>query len=681
MPVSERPFPRLLELLALCSLAIAEPVLRVFGQSPTTFLANDVTGLHVVWFALLVGFAPPLVLFAIEQTVDRLTGAGPLALIHRIFLAILAGSASMGLLARFTGLALPTMIVIAAIVGLLFLQVFERVDPARDWVRMLSVGPFVFVGLFLFASPAGDLVDQVAVAPVPLERDDEAGPSGAETDPLPDVVLVVFDELPLVSLLDGSGSIDAGLYPNFGRLASTSTWFRNTITVSDNTRFAVPAALSGQMPPPGDLAPTAQNHPETIFTLLGDAYRLDVWERLQLCPVQLCPRSSSGSLTDLLGDAGEVLNEQLDGEPEPPPPLAALGDRDESLAQADRLESFVEALAPADDGRPTLHFIHVLLPHRPWQLMPSGAAYADPAPVYGMELEPLVTWGGEELADLGRRRHGLQLQYADLQLGGILDHLESQGRFDETVVAVTADHGIGFIPGGSIRDFELMTAPEVAWVPMLVKGSDQTEPFVSDAPATTLDLVPTLAERIGVVVPWETDGRPLAPDEIVPAERSFSDLSRGGELDRRIVPVPDSLFAEVLRWDPIGWGTDPDLALYRTEVHPELVGLPIDRLSTGDPSPATIDLRSEPTPTWDGTGRIPTWIDADITGAALGDPVAVIVNGRVGAVATVTDATDRPAAVSAVVPESMVVRGRNEIRFALVEADDGDPTLHEVSIR
>ncbi len=343
----------------------------MFGQSPDTFLANDVTGLRVVWFAALIALAPPLVLFGLEEVIRRFAGPRPTLLIHQVLLAALAGVTTLGLITRLADVTRPAMAIVATVGGVGFVRLLDRLPPAREWVRMLAVGPFVFAALFLFASPVGDLVNETSVDAFALERLDQPevkidyaatarlGSEAAERrateavartqeGALPDVVLVMFDELPLVSLLDGDGAIDAELYPNFHRLSQTSSWYRNTISVSDRTRSAVPAALSGRMPPVTESAATAQNHPETIFTLLGDEYRLDVWERLQLCPAQLCPRSTSGALTDLIGDAGDVLNEQLDGQPDAPPPLAALGQRDESIAQVDRLEGFVDAL---DTGR------------------------------------------------------------------------------------------------------------------------------------------------------------------------------------------------------------------------------------------------------------------------------------------------------------------------------------------
>jgi hypothetical protein len=90
-------------------------------------------------------------------------------------------------------------------------------------------------------------------------------------------------------------------------------------------------------------------------------------------------------------------------------------------------------------------------------------------------------------------------------------------------------------------------------------------------------------------------------------------------------------------------------------------------------------LRTEAAPVWDGEGRIPTWFDADLEGADPGDRVAVLVNDRIGAVATVTDVLDRPAAVSAIVPEQFLVRGTNHFALALIDGTADDPVLRPIT--
>ena len=71
------------------------------------------------------------------------------------------------------------------------------------------------------------------------------------------IVHVVFDELPLSTLVGADGDIDAKLFPNFARLARASTWYRNATTVNDLTAAAVPAQLTGEQPGRTSCRPSA----------------------------------------------------------------------------------------------------------------------------------------------------------------------------------------------------------------------------------------------------------------------------------------------------------------------------------------------------------------------------------------------------------------------------------------
>ena len=86
------------------------------------------------------------------------------------------------------------------------------------------------------------------------------------------VVLIVFDELATVSLMDGNGRLDAARYSAFASLARDATWYRNATTVHAHTTKAVPAILDGRVPSPGQL-PTLADHPRNLFTLLAEELR------------------------------------------------------------------------------------------------------------------------------------------------------------------------------------------------------------------------------------------------------------------------------------------------------------------------------------------------------------------------------------------------------------------------
>ena len=52
---------RSLVILGLSSLAVAQPLLDLFGRNPEFFVAGNYSTGQIVWFALLITLVPPLV--------------------------------------------------------------------------------------------------------------------------------------------------------------------------------------------------------------------------------------------------------------------------------------------------------------------------------------------------------------------------------------------------------------------------------------------------------------------------------------------------------------------------------------------------------------------------------------------------------------------------------------------
>ncbi len=102
----------------------------------------------------------------------------------------------------------------------------------------------------------------------------------------------------------------------------------------------------------------------------------------------------------------------------------------------------------------------------------------------------------EEVAHL-RGLYRAELESVDERVGWILDALRRSGREDDTLVVFTSDHGEGF---GEHRRFAHGNSyyDEVVRVPWIVAGPGVAEGVVIEEPVSHLDLVPTLAELLGV---------------------------------------------------------------------------------------------------------------------------------------------------------------------------------------
>ena len=387
------------------------------------------------------------------------------------------------------------LILVALLAALGLLRLLRRSDGARMFLRFLSV-----------AAP-GALLIFLASAPL---SEPPASPGVRAAQPVP-IVMVVMDELPTTSLLSSPGRLDAARVPNFARLARDGTFYPNTTTVADQTTAAVPAILSGRRGPEDIERPDATNWPQNLFSLLDGQYRLGVTEPItRLCPRDACPDASPSTPSAVGSLAYETPRLALLGvapnDPDRRSPLIGGGDEHDAGAEVREFIATVENLA-----HPTLDFLHVLTPHRPWGRLPSGRIYGPPG-------EDEVPDEVRATLDLPRdrrlalnlwRAHLLQVGYADRLLGRVIDRLESRGMYDRTLLVVMADHGVSFRPGQPLRDVTPGNIAAIASVPLFIKQPEGRDRGIDPAPATTIDVLPTILDVIGAPSPSGLEGRSL----------------------------------------------------------------------------------------------------------------------------------------------------------------------------
>jgi hypothetical protein len=636
-----------------------------------------------VLFAVGLVVLPPLLLLGLEALAG-LAHAHAVTVLHLVFVAALV---ALLVLQAIRGVDVADLVLLAAsaATGALAAMLYARARPARMLLSVVGAAPVLFLVLFLFFSPVSRLL---ASPPKPHLAE---APSGAP------VVMVVLDELPVVSLMRADGTIDAERYPNFARLAADATWYRNATTTHEWTTGAVPSILTGSRP---EGLPLYLDHPDNLFTLLGGAYDLNVHEsQTHLCPAELCdpdreplPERVGSLLSDLSIVYGHLalprdLADELpsistawrDFGGDGPQALlqegpAVAGQRPAAYTGRDaEVQEFVDTLGPS--GRPRLSFLHVLLPHHPWEYLPDGKTYAS-----DLGFQPgLVNegWVGDpELAIQAQQRHLLQVGYTDLALGRILDRLEETGVYDESLVVVVADHGVSFRPHGERRRVEPGNMEEIAFVPLFVKPPGQTEGRIDDEHARVTDILPTIADVLGVRVPWETDGRSLLAggprDPAVRVGTSSGEVVVGDDADllerrKRVLEHQIELFGE---------GDDVP-GLFGIGPRPDLLGRPVDGLAAAAAAGPTFESygRSDYDP---DSPVAPVRVYGRIDGAPAGQDVAVAVNGTIVAVTRSFD-HDGDTLVSAVTPEDAYRPGKNTVRVYAVEGTGEATSLRELA--
>ena len=140
---------RLAALVGVAGVAIAQPVLDAFGQSPETFIFRDVEGLDVVLFALAVVLVPPLVIWWVGLVVGVVAPRWRV-LVHGASIGLLAGAG------RRPGPVGPAPRCRARPVGVLAVVAWVltvRSSAFRLWSELLAGLPVFALAIFLVAHP------------------------------------------------------------------------------------------------------------------------------------------------------------------------------------------------------------------------------------------------------------------------------------------------------------------------------------------------------------------------------------------------------------------------------------------------------------------------------------------------------------------------------------------------
>lgn len=662
-----------LEVSGLCAFAFSRPTLDSFGRSPEAFVARGSGPATVVVFGLVV-LLVPVAVAGLVGLAGRAGGARGRRWVHLGLVTLVGGLAGWRVGQHLTGWpGDATKLVLAGLLsGPLIAALRARVPISGTFLRYLGATSLIFLAQFLFLSPASSLVTGGGTG-----VDDEVTQvvSAAIGDDPPPIVFIVTDTFPTQALMDGSGGIDRELYPNLSALAETATWYRNNTTVSAFTNEAVPALLSGQHPDPSPRHQFAVSYPDNLFTLFGGVYDLSVHEPMtRLCPEGLCASTSEG-LAPLLGDAVDLW--WAAAEPE-------TGKLDiPGLFQPDRYDEF-EAWIDAQDfsatGRPGLHFFHLMLPHEPLVFLPDGTTYEASDPPDGLFT---IGWGSNG-ADVGWQRLLLQAQATDRLLGHLFERMRDAGTFDDALIVVAGDHGQAFVAGEPWRAISESNVHQVLWTPLIIKAPHQTAGEVTDENVQTIDVLPTIADRLGFDLPWESDGIVAGGDEPRhPDVKQFDDVDandlRAEDGQPQVTIDARAGLDALLRADAAG-GTGDDAVWQRT-AHGHLVGRDLDDLDLG---PRT------------GGGLLFTDLDA-LDGVDTDAPlplevrgftdepedavVAYVLNGTVAAVTAVGSPTSVGRPVHALLHPAAFLEGDNELAAYVVEGPVGTETLRQLDIQ
>jgi hypothetical protein len=677
---------RLGELLALTGFAVAQPVLDVTGRSPDFFLFRRPTTAQLWLLMAIVVLVPPLLLWGAEVLAGLASRVAERAL-HLLFACGLLAMVVVQI-GKQSGHFGRRLAALALLAGIVLTVLLARSEKLRQVLLYASPAPLVFLLIFVLTAPSGALL-----------RPAKAGEGVAAGDAKrPPVVVLVFDEFPVRSLLDANGAVDKRLFPNFARLAAASNWYPYATGMSGYTPYAVPAMLTGRAPA-RRLAPSYVEYSDNLFTLLGDAYQVTAYESIsQLCPPRVCdavPAGRDTGIKPLLGDTVEIAKEIVsprkpkarEGEefaeqPNENPTTAKKGELDPRFRinegkknQPERMTSFLDSIGRQAD-KPTLSFLHILLPHIPFRYLPSGRTYAEHGPEFALgRAKEGDKFRRNELAGamtVTQERMLLQLVYTDGLVGQLIDRMEKAGIWDDALLVVSADHGEGFTPGQKSRLLDTANVAELAYVPMFVKPPGQTTGKVDERNAMNIDLLPTIADALDVDLPFEVDGVSLLGEPRKDMAKQWYDTPGKAQ------PIDGARWAKAVRRGIAQEVARPGLGpegLFAVGPHQALVGRKVAELTVGPKAAAVAKAATSYDAVDLGSGSVPAllWGDLDKPLGSAPTWLVVSVNGTVaGAVFAAPSKATGAWHFVGVAADEHFHDGRNDVRLYTVEGT----TLH-----
>ncbi len=669
----------LLNLGVLWTFAVAQPLFDLLGDNPEFFAARGSSGFDIISFSVLLVVLPPLVLLGIELLFS-LAGRRVFQGVHLLFLATLVTLIAGQALKKSIDVSDGLLIGLAVAVGLALAALYARAEPLRSFLNILSPAPLVFLLLFLVGSPVSKLAFP-----------DEAGARTIGGVTQAPIVVVLLDELPSNTLVDGQDRLDTKRYPGFAELARNATWFKNAYTVYDSTERAQPAIMDGDLPRK-DRLPISADHPNSIFSLFAKTHRLNVSEEAtSVCSRDLCKNSRPDEpygdrLSSMGADLGLVWLHVVS-----PPGIEAdlnsvsdnwgdfggsggsgggssssAGNKSHTRTNlaGGRRARFEDWIADIKKGRrPSLNFKHTLMPHVPWQFLPDGRRYRKPPndAIPGMSNQ---SYNDQGQLDVLLQRHFLQTGFADLLLQELWRHLKREGLWDQSLIVVAADHGVAFLKGRrDRRTLDAKNYGEIAPIPLFIKAPNQEKGRVNDAYVETIDILPTIFDLLHLKPKVKMDGH-SALSPVVQNRRTLRILQRktfktmhfpvaGFEAAKRRVRERNlRLF---------GTGADGPGRLYRIGPHQELLGrgVPVG----GGKGSVEIEGASEYANVNPRSDYGPTHPVGRLSGGTPGRDIALAVNGRIAAVGnTFTLAQGEDGEFfSVMIPESSLRRGRNRL--------------------
>ena len=408
---------------------------------------------------------------------------------------------------------------------------------------VVAAGVMLLARRFTMGSPLFVFASIAAVAPLALSA--FAGSAAAAAPPLafapdpqrPSIMWIVSDELQYPLVFDKAGAIRPE-FPNLKALQANSTTYTHAYSAANYTDYAVPSMLTGI----SDIAAEGPERMQEVRANIGIVPSLAAEYSVVMespiyrfeCDSTECATIGSAKDSNVVSkyagfaaDAAAIAGRtalahpfsavfpSLDGKWRD---FWAGGDEFGDNAEGNSVSKAIEGLRKAEQaapGAPIFGFWHTIRTHAPWnvdrdgkEIYPARLPIVDDAHMVGSNKEG--NYSTPELQSIERRLYANSAIDFDRQLGLLVAELKATGRYDNTIIVVTSDHGATISVRADRRfgDSLAQRWAEVAHVPLMVKDPNQVAPAMVVAPRSTGQIAGSVLTAAGATPPPELSVSP-----------------------------------------------------------------------------------------------------------------------------------------------------------------------------
>lgn len=388
-----------------------------------------------------------------------------------------------------TGLAVHAALVfVVAAVALILMRASRPLQRQRGGLVLVAASLVVCI---VFASGAAVLASAHA-EPAPMRS------SGGNVKGHPNIVLIIVDTLRADALGVQGGS--AGASPDVDRFAREAVRFEHAYSQATWTRASIATILTSLYPSMHGAVHKMDVLPVGVTTLAEALHAQGYWAAGFVSNINVAPVFNFQRGFD---EYTYLAPDFYFGATDSATRLAiykGLREIHERLFRnhiyfyhyyqdAQVVGTAVHQWLAQHPPQPFFLFIHYMDPHDPYFEIPyNGRGVArvttpNPAPERKDELHKL---------------YGEDVTYLDGHLGGLFKELKAGGLYDNTVIAVTADHGEEFQEHGGWWHGTTLYEEQMH-VPLIIKRAHESEPGRVDSRVVrSLDIAPTLMAGAGL---------------------------------------------------------------------------------------------------------------------------------------------------------------------------------------